>query len=361
MNKLAKVFSILLLGAVSGLAVSSLKIPNAWAEDLDAMIARLQAQVTSLNQVQEETDNQIAAVETQYKNQLQQAEADDKRVNYDAKIAEAKLKSRAEKIDVSADTEVDLFGNSEKDAKIDAVKAEMPAVAKSEPAETMRPAYPLERNPRYVAPVSKNNSGNKRGRRPFTRSDNNLDVSKTYYARRSFSENFGFAKEEEGGVYTGTTEEDVFVFSDNLANYCQIDTKSLDKMSECLAKIIKDKSSTSQSVIDNVTTMHSESLQDLTSHAVSDSARFKNDSSGFEKNVLLPLQEKSSKATDERGDIEVLTLTDMEALKLKNKLLQTYATMLSVDAFRAFGTFEVNGRDLTNIDEEFNAESDKNK
>lgn len=366
MNKFTKNFSMIIAGFAVSLAILLNTVPEARAEDLDTIIARLKSEVAGLDEYQQESAQSISQVETEYKDVLEkyreEAAKESTVTDYDAKIAEAKAKRQAEKIDVSADSEVDLFGSSEETSETKAVAEKAPAAEKAAPkAEpaAARPAYPLERNPRYVAPASQNSGGSKRGRRPFTRSDNNLDTSEIYYASRSYSENFGFAKEETGGVYTGTTEENVFVFSDNLANYCQIDTKSLDKMIDCLNKIVKDKSGKSQSVIDNVTTMVSESLQDLTSHAVADSARYKNDSSGYEKNVLLPLQEKSSKATDERGDIEVLTLTDMEALKLKNKILQTYATMLSVDSFRAISTFEVSNKDMTDIDEEYNAEVEK--
>lgn len=363
MNKLIKIFSMILLSGLSVFAVSSFWVSNVYAEeDLDAVIARLKTEVAGLNKHQQEAATSINQVETDYKDILEKArkeEAENSKVtDYDAKIAEAQAKRKAENIDVSAEMQVDLFTAPE-DEQTARIEETEPTTATAEPAaeaaaET-RPAYPLERNPRYVAPAPQSKSGSKRSRRPFTRSDNNIDYGKLHFASRSYTEKFGFAK--EGGVYTGTTEENVFVFSDNLANYCEIDTKSLDKMGECLAKITKDKAANSQSVVDKVTTMASESLQDLTSHAIADSARFKNDSSGYEKNVILPLQEKSSKATDERGDIEVLTLTEMESLKLKNKLLQTYATILAFDSFKDFNIFEVSNQDIADINEEFNAEN----
>ena len=68
------------------------------------------------------------------------------------------------------------------------------------------------------------------------------------------------------------------------------------------------------------------------------------------------MQEKSSNATTERDDIEVLTLNDMEISKLLNKLNTIKANQLGLDAFRSFGTFEINSRDMTDINEEYNAE-----
>lgn len=355
MNKRMKIFSALLFGGTLCLTATSVKVPNAGAEDLDAMIARLQAEVAGLDKLQEETGKGIDALETQYKDDL--AKASVSGTDYDAKIAAAKARRQSGKVEVSADSEIDLFASSDEKNKSD-VKDEKTTAQAAKPAPAAKQAYPKERAPRYTAPQKSNT---KKGRRPFTRSDNDRDDSELYFAGMSSSLTLRFAAEAEaeGTAYTGTTEEGVFLFSDNLANYCEIDAKTLDKMPACTAKMIKDKSAKTQSVIDNVTTMHAESLQDSTSNAVAEAAKFKNDSSGFEKNVLIPLQEKSSKATDERSDIEVLTLSDMEALKLKNRILQVYSTMLANDAFRALGNFELSNRDMTDIDDEFNAQQEK--
>ena len=151
----------------------------------------------------------------------------------------------------------------------------------------------------------------------------------------------------------------VFVFSDNIANYCQIDTNSSsDAIVACLEKVLKDKSTGSQMAKDNVNQMYRDSMQDTVFHAVADSAKYKNDSAGFEANVLVPLQEKSAKSTDERGDIEVLTLVDMENYKILNKLIQAYATSLSVQSFNDFGSFEMNSEAISDISEESNAASE---
>lgn len=352
MNKRMKIFSALLFGGTLCLTATSVKVPNAGAEDLDAMIARLQAEVAGLDKLQEETGKGIDALETQYKDDL--AKASVSGTDYDAKIAAAKARRQAGKVEVSADSEIDLFASSDEN-KSD-VKNEKTTTQTAKPTPAAQQAYPKERTPRYTAPQKSNI---KKGRRPFTRSDNDRDDSELHFVGMSSSLTLKFAAEAEGTAYTGTTEEGVFLFSDNLANYCEIDAKTLDKMPACTAKMIKDKSAKTQSVIDNVTTMHAESLQDSTSNAVAEAAKFKNDSSGFEKNVLIPLQEKSSKATDERSDIEVLTLSDMEALKLKNRILQVYSTMLANDAFRALGNFELSNRDMTDIDDEFNAQQEK--
>lgn len=293
-------------------------------EDLQIKAEKLQASINKIQKQEQQLESKLENIEKEHGEKLSTLTPRGVAA-YDSKIEAAKKQNNKEK-------------KAEKAAN--KTQEQSALVEQSKPEKT----YPMERAPRYVAPQKSN-----KGRRPFTKSDNDYNQDKIYYASRKNSEELFFAKEEIK-AYTGTTEENVFVFSDNLANYCEIDTKSLDKMSECLNDIIKKRSGGSQSLKQQVNDMYQESLIDTTSHSIADAARYKNDSSGYEKNVLLPLQEKSSQATDERGDIEVLTLTEMEALKLKNKILQIYANQLGLDAFRDFGTYEVNNRDLTNID-----------
>ena len=328
----------LLKSSLYGIFFSSLLVSSGYAAtiaELQARAAKLETEVSSVGKQSQQIEEQLNKIEEEYQEEISIAKENPQGVDaYDAKIAAAKAKKEQE---VKTET---------KEEAAEKVKDEAEKVAPSSPKEKVV-SYPLERNPRYVAP--KNTT---RGRRPFTKSDNDYLKSEIHYAQRNGTEELSFAKEEAVQAYVGTTEENVFVFSDNLANYCKFDTTSLDKMTECLNSILSKRAEGTQSAKGQMNELFQESLIDTTTHAIADAARFKNDSSGYEKDVLLPLQEKSSKATDERGDIEVLTLTEMEALKLKNKLLQIYATQLGLDAFRDFGTFEVNNRDLTNIDEE---------
>ncbi len=329
----------LLKSSLYGIFFSSLLVSSGYAAtiaELQARAAKLETEVSSVGKQSQQIEEQLNKIEEEYQEEISIAKENPQGVDaYDAKIAAAKAKKeQTQKAEVKEETVEET------------IKEETEKATPSSPKEKVVP-YPLERNPRYVAP--KNTT---RGRRPFTKSDNDYLKSEIHYAQRNGTEELSFAKEEAVQAYVGTTEENVFVFSDNLANYCKFDTTSLDKMTECLNSILSKRAEGTQSAKGQMNELFQESLIDTTTHAIADAARFKNDSSGYEKDVLLPLQEKSSKATDERGDIEVLTLTEMEALKLKNKLLQIYATQLGLDAFRDFGTFEVNNRDLTNIDEE---------
>lgn len=308
-------------------------------EELQAKATKLEVEVKQTAAHGQEIDKKIGEIEDKYKEELRRSSEAPQGVDaYDAKIEAAKAqKAQKQKEKKEAIIESTAAEKENTEATTD-IREE-----KTEIKET--PAYPLERNPRYTP------SKNSKGRRPFIKGENTQPETAIHYASRKSKEKFSFAKEEESvQAYTGTTEENVFIFSDNVANYCQIDTKNLDKMGECLEKMIQNRSGGSQAMKQQMNDLYQESLIDTTSHAIAEASKLKNDSSGYEKNVLIPLQEKSSKATDERGDIEVLTLTEMEALKLKNKILQVFSTQLSLDAFRDFGTYEVNNRDLTNID-----------
>lgn len=333
----------LLISGLSSFIFSSLIACEGFAatiEELQARATAIESEISKTVARQKEISQKLSDIETKYQKEFSLV-APEGAAAYDAKIKAAK----SNKQKASTETKDKEIVATEKAKE----KTKTTTINKT-PAQKTAPTYPLERNPRYVAP--KPSKSNSRGRRPFTRSDNEYEKEEIYFASRQSSEALSFAKEEAVQAYTGTTEENVFVFSDNLANYCQMDTKSLDKMSECLTKLIKERSGTSQTMKEQINELYQESLIDTTSHAIADAARYKNDTSGYEKNVLIPLQEKSSQATDERGDIEVLTLTEMEALKLKNKLIQVYSNQLGLEAFRDFGTYEVNSRDLTNIDEE---------
>lgn len=342
MIRTSNILQNIIKASVNGVLLTSLMFGAAQAETVEEVLAKAnktEAEINKMADRQKEISQRLSDIETKYQKELALPKAEGVEA-YDAKIAAAKAQ-KAKNVDEKDNV-------TEKTSSEDSKKT----VNKTETTQTKENSsnkktidYPWQRSPRYVAPQKAS-----KGRRPFTRSDNEQIKENLYYASRKNSETISFAKEEAVQAYTGTTEENVFIFSDNLANYCKFDTQSLDKMQDCLNQLIKERSSGSQGLTQQINELYQESLIDSTAHAIADAARFKNDSSDYEKNVLLPLQEKSSQATDERGDIEVLTLAEMEAIKLQNKVMQLYATQLGLDAFRDYGTFEVNNRDLTDID-----------
>lgn len=324
-------------GSILGFAVASFAATTLHAETLEEKLNRVKSEISATEERQVQLEDTLSKLnETSQKrgNALGVEQTSSNR--YNAKIAEAKTKQKNNKVETSAKEE----------------KAEVKTEPENVQPQTKKVSLPMERSPKYVAPKQKSKT-----RRPFTRSSNEYGET-IYYAGRFGTEKLSFAKEEVQG-YTGTTEENVFVFSENLANYCEMDTNSLDKTEDCLNKIIKNMTTGSQTLNKQVNEMMQETMIDTTSQTIAETLEHKNDSSGYEKEVLLPLQERSSQATDERGDIEVMTLSDMEALKLKNKLLQIYSSQLSLNALKDFTSYEIKDTSITDINEEYNAEKSK--
>lgn len=356
--------------SLKSLAIILLLTSTVKAESIEEKMAHIEESLAQTAAKQKEVDALYEETAAKYKEAFPDEEAN----TYDAKIEKARQEKRnQEKMKASVEKlteeEIDLFAKETEEKPSSTTKVQEPL------------RYPLERTPQYETTPQKVQP---RGRRPFTRSQNEWGKNELYYAVRTNAETLSFAKEEDAASsseettsssttsssssssaspeevgYTGTTEQNVFVFSDNIANYCQIDTNSSsDAIVACLEKVLKDKSTGSEMAKYNVNQMYRESMQDTVFHAVADSAKYKNDSAGFEANVLVPLQEKSAKSTDERGDIEVLTLVDMENYKILNKLIQAYATSLSVQSFNDFGSFEMNSEAISDISEESNAASE---
>lgn len=308
------------------------------AESLEEMISRAEQNIEKTTQSQEKTEKYLNKIETDYKQQLSEARKSDPKNKYDLKrqeIAEKKQKT----------TPV------EKEVTSKEIKADKKVLKKESKTETSKTK---------VAPQKKSKPT---GRRPFRKSSNlENDV---YYATVMGSEILSFAAEATqetpnntaSNVYSGTTEENVFVFPDSLANFCQMDTKNIDKMPECINKMIKSSTGGNQAEKESMRNLHNEGAVDYAVNASVNSMSITNESAGFEKNVLIPLQEKSSKATDERGDIEVLTYSQMEEIKLINKLVQVYAGILARESFKDIGSSELMSSSITKIEAEYEQEN----
>lgn len=339
MNNAKRHIMSILKGSVLGLTVATFAASTLYAETLEEKLNRVNAEISAVKEKQARVDEQLKQLDALAEEKGKAlGVAQTGQNKYDAKIAEAKAQKSTQSNKVVTEEPAKETAPKE-------VAAEQPVAKKV--------SLPMERTPKYETPKR-----NSKTRRPFTRSANEYGET-IYYAGRFGKEELHFAKEESVQGYTGTTEENVFIFSDNLANYCEMDTNSLDKTEECLNKIIKNMTTGSQTLNKQVNEMMQETMIDTTSQTIAETLKHKNDSAGYEKEVLLPLQERSSQATDERGDIEVMTLGDMEALKLKNKLLQVYSSQLSMNALKDFTNYEIKDTSITDINEEYNAEKSK--
>lgn len=319
------------------------------AATLEEMILQAEQSVEKATQQQEKTEKYLNKIETDYQEQLSEARKADPKNKYDLKVQEVvKKKQETAKKEMKSAAKVEK--KAAKELKKED-KSRNKVLKKENKATTPKQQYIPQKKGKPV------------GRRPFRKSsDLGTDV---YYASRGGSEILSFAAEantenttsKSSNVYSGTTEENVFVFPDSLANFCQIDTKSIDKMPDCINKMIKSSSAGNQAAKDSMRDLHQESAVDYAVNSSVNAMSIKNETAGFEKNVLVPLQEKSSKATDERGDIEVLTYSQMEEIKLINKLIQIYAGILAREAFNDIGSSELMSSSITNIETEYEKET----
>lgn len=226
---------------------------------------------------------------------------------------------------------------------------ERPTVKKPVVAEEVTlPPAPVKR---YNPQKNLKNDGNTRGRRPFIRSEisNGHEI---YYAGIRSSDMLGYG--DSGTVYSGFNDKNVYVFPDALANYCSLnadDAAKNGKMENCLKEVLTDIAKPDQDAKDHTKSVFNDGLVQEVTQAVVTGVQSKNAAANFEADVLDALKTKSSKATDERSDLEVMNLTDMEALKAKYRIIEVYSSLLKFQALKNYGEFEVNSREITNIDE----------
>lgn len=370
MNGFKKVFSMMLMSSIIALSISVFRVSNAVAEDIDAMIKRLQGQVSNVDKSKDDVEKNIQRVETDYKDVLAQLE-EDKASKEDAKMqakADAtnlvdetdKTKTTA-KIDatVTGEENVDLFGDKKTVASAPLTTPTTDKDSISTQPETAKPALPFDRKPMYTVPANNKNPQN-RGRRPFIRSEATVGSDIVYVASISSSKELSFAKAETK-AYTGTNEQNEYLFSDNLANYCQMDTKKASEggMTDCQNKVLLEKSSSSQSAKNNIADLVKASHQDDVVYGYTKAIQIGNDAAGYEKNVLIDMQKQFAASNTERDDIQNNAMALMEQTKRINVMTGMYATSVSQNAIKNLAVFEISGRDLTNIDKQYNAETEK--
>lgn len=266
------------------------------------------------------------------------------------KAKETETKTQSVSFAKSSD-DVDLFGDTTK-------KKATPKA--TEPKDDA--LYPFQRKPVYTVPEKKVPT-QKKGRRPFIRSELSSGGEEVLYAVVHNQEKLSFAKEEAAGAYVGTTEQNIYVFSDNIANYCELSAEDATKnknAKKCLDKIIKLQASSKQSDKRTAKELVSSSFMDDNLNYYATAVEHKVTASGFEENVLIPSQEEFQKSTTERGDLQNLTLMAMEQTKTLNRISDVYSTLLSLEAFKNFSNFEINSKEITDIEQEYEAQnSDK--
>ena len=358
--------SCVLCAALTLTAVSSVQAAPDAADDVSARLEKLLKEQESLRQEGKELLAGIEALKKELPDTQTAQEAFEK--NQAEKIAAAKARKKAmdEKAETAAPVvreepvvlpksadDIDLFGENKKTVAVEKTRQSQPAEKAVEPA-----LYPFQRQPVYSVP-SNTKTPQKRGRRPFIRSEVMPSGEKVFYARVHMQDKLSFAK-EEATAYVGTTEQNIYVFSDNIANYCQLSAEDAAKnknAKKCLDKIIELQSSPKQSDKRTAKELVNSSFMDDNLNSYAAAVEHKVTASGFEEKVLMPSQEQFSKSTTERGDLQNLTLMAMEQTKTVNRLVDVYSTLLSLESFKNFSNFEVNSKEITNIDEQYKAQN----
>lgn len=359
--------SCVLCAALTLTAVSAVQAAPEAADDISARLEKLlreqenlrqesKALLTDISALEKELPDTQTAQEAFEKNQAEKiAAAKARKKAMDEKVADAKPEVREQPavLPKSAD-DVDLFGENKKTAAAAEKTVQSQPVQKSdEPA-----LYPFQRQPVYSVPAN-TKTPQKRGRRPFIRSEIMPSGEEVFYARVHTQDKLSFAKEETT-AYVGTTEQNIYVFSDNIANYCQLSAEDAAKnknAKKCLDKIIELQSSSKQSDKRTAKELVNSSFMDDNLNSYASAVEHKVTASGFEEKVLIPSQEQFSKSTTERGDLQNLTLMAMEQTKTVNRLVDVYSTLLSLESFKNFSNFEVNSKEITDIEEQYKAQN----
>lgn len=341
----------------------SLAEPNGFVDVRDSSsyeYIKLENEIAALMKKRDEVHQSVQDVETTYKDQLTNVEAEpEKDAVADEKDAadeaEDKLSDKVSK-DGKAPTPSTLS-----DKAIDkATEKTVPTPkAKIVPEEISLPKpQPKRYSPEKAQP------DNSRGRRPFIRSELK-DGQKIHFAGIFGSDTVGFGDEttteEDDGVYSGYNDNNIYVFPDAYANFCRLnanDAAKDGKMEECLKSILVDMANPNQEAKNETRKMFNDGLIQEVTQGVVVGLQSKNVAANFETDVLDPLKEKTAKSTTERGDFQSITLTDMEAIKTKYRIIEVYSMLLKFQALKNFGDFEVKSTALTNIKETEESDSE---
>lgn len=163
-----------------------------------------------------------------------------------------------------------------------------------------------------------------------------------HYASRSFSDTLVFADLTGGSVPDGTTNG-VFIFSNRLAQECEVDVKDLEDesiMNECIKKLVKEKSSNDAAIAQEAQATYKTIMQETVNALTAESMARKNEAANYETKVLEAMEKIIADTKQIRDDTAGLSLTNMEMQFLLNRILTIYSAQLSLDALTAVGSFD---------------------
>lgn len=173
----------------------------------------------------------------------------------------------------------------------------------------------------------------------------------------TFSDYVGEAKYNKG--YSGKsgpgTDNGFFIFSNEIADYCSIETKdtdSLDKkenMVKCLKKLITLRNSPIMSEQRNARDIYVKAFHEAAYANVAEALVHRNFAVNYEKEVMEPLARKAQKAKTVRDDYSGVIAVNKEMASQLNRLSLIYSSKVSYDALKDYGDFEIYPEDLLAI------------
>ncbi|MDO5386359.1 MAG: hypothetical protein Q4F75_03710 [Pseudomonadota bacterium] len=177
-------------------------------------------------------------------------------------------------------------------------------------------------------------------------------AEKIYTASVEMSQTLSFAQvSSEDGENTASlmntptgknAKTDEFIFSDQLARYCEINVNNLEDeeaMKKCLQDLVAYRSAGDMQTAAAGNTLYTNIMQDTASSLAAEAMAMKNKASNYEDEVLKEVNEDISSASTIRDDINSVAETNKQIQLLLNDILKVYAAQVSLDAMDSLAKY----------------------
>lgn len=177
-------------------------------------------------------------------------------------------------------------------------------------------------------------------------------AEKIYTASVEMSQTLSFAQvSSEDGEDTASlmntptgknAKTDEFIFSDQLARYCEINVNNLEDeeaMKKCLQDLVAYRSAGDMQTAAAGNTLYTNIMQDTASSLAAEAMAMKNKASNYEDEVLKEVNEDISSASTIRDDINSVAETNKQIQLLLNDILKVYAAQVSLDAMDSLAKY----------------------
>ena len=141
-----------------------------------------------------------------------------------------------------------------------------------------------------------------------------------------------------GGTYRNT-----FIFSDELAKYCDISVADLndkEKMKECQVKLVSCMFHKNNDTAKGCKDLYSEILHETVLAATAESLDKKQTAAAYSRQVIDVIIDDMTNATTIRDDINNLAMMNKEIVTLLNYMVELYAGQIAVDNLARLSSFD---------------------